>query len=73
MTTINPPRRIVWKCRLRQLRRRDGLSLTDVEQATGINRQVVHNAECGRELRLGTAFKLAKLFRVSVEDMWERI
>jgi transcriptional regulator with XRE-family HTH domain len=57
-------------CRLKEFREGKGLTLRDVEVATGVPNATVSQAERGADLVLSTAMVLADFFGVSVEDIW---
>lgn len=58
-------------CHLRQLRERLGLSLRDVGAAADVSHEAVGLWERGRcRPVLGTAYRVAEFFGVSVYDIW---
>jgi DNA-binding XRE family transcriptional regulator len=65
-----PPRRTVWRSRLREVRRSLGLTLADVARATGLCFMSVQRAEAGKDLPLTRAKALAAFFGTAVEDLW---
>ncbi len=59
--------------RLRILRAESGLTLEQLSQATGLSLSTLHaieNQERGDTL-LGTAFRLAQFYGLSVADIWQ--
>jgi len=59
--------------RLRRLRAEYGLTLEQVSQATGLSFSTLHaveNQERG-DMRLGTAFRLAHFYGLSVAEIWQ--
>jgi putative transcriptional regulator len=59
------------KNRLRELRAEKNWSQADLAERLGVSRQSVNAVETGRfDPSLPLAFKLAKLFRVSIESIF---
>lgn len=67
-------RKVVWVCRIREVRTglKPPLSLRDVEKGTGLDSGHVSQIENGTELTLGNARVLAKFFGKTVEELWPR-
>lgn len=63
-------RRKLWKCRLRAVRNKLGLSIRDVEQGCGVSNVTVSQAEQGYDIRLSTATKLAAFFGMRIDELW---
>lgn len=64
-------RKVVFdKVLLQDLRTVLGLSLRDVERATGVSNCSILDAERGSELSLSSALKLAQFYGKSVEEIW---
>jgi DNA-binding XRE family transcriptional regulator len=59
-----------WKCRLAEMRAESGLSLRDLEAATGVTNATLCYAEKGADVNLSTAVKIARFFCVPVETIW---
>jgi len=58
--------------RIREQRRRVGLTQADLAAALGVSRQTVISIESGRYLpSLPLAFRIARLFEVSLEQLFE--
>ena len=58
--------------RLRELRAGKGLSQAELGQALGVSRQTVNAIETGKyDPSLPLAFKIARLFQRSIEDIFE--
>lgn len=69
-----PSRTVYWKCRLREMRDALGLSMRDIEKATGIASSTLCHTEHGCDPTLTTAMTLAKFFGKSIEYLWpERV
>jgi transcriptional regulator with XRE-family HTH domain len=64
---------ILWTCRVRELRKQAGLSLRDLEKATGLTNAAISLVERGTNPTLSTALKLAEVFGLKIEDIWTRI
>lgn len=57
---------------LRDLRARRGWSQTDLAGALGVSRQTIHALESGKyDPSLPLAFKIARLFGQSIEDVFQ--
>ena len=55
-----------------QLRQAQSLSQSDLAQALGVSRQTVHCIETDKyDPSLPLAFKLARLFALSIEDVFD--
>lgn len=65
-------RKTVWVCRVRELRESLGLTLRDVERATGVSNATVCHIEQGFDPQLSTARKLAEFFGTTVEHLWPK-
>lgn len=60
------------KNRLRELRARDGLTQSDLADRLDVSRQTVHALEAGKyDPSLPLAFRIAALFRLRIEDIFE--
>jgi transcriptional regulator with XRE-family HTH domain len=59
-----------WDCKIRGLRESLGLSMLDVTNATGIQPSSQSLAERGKDLNLSTAYKLAKFYGKTIEELW---
>lgn len=59
-----------FNCILKQLRTSVGLSLRDVEKATGVNNVTLWKLEYGYDACLTTAMKLAAFYGMRVDDIW---
>lgn len=58
--------------RLKELRKSRGLNQDDLARAVGVTRQTVISIENGRYIAsLPLAFKLARFFGVSIEDIFK--
>lgn len=63
-------RKVIWRCRLNEMRNKLGLSMREVEAATKITTATITQVERGMDLNLTTARALAAFFGVAVEEMW---
>lgn len=70
-TKANVP--VKWVCELCYNRQRLGLTIAAVAKATGLNPSTIWEAEQGQEVRLMTAWKLAKFYGLDIADLWEPI
>ena len=73
---LNPARQRVWglvlKNRVRELRTERGWTQTDFGGRVGVSRQSVHSIEIGKyDPSLPLAFKIADLFEMTIEDVFE--
>ena len=60
------------KNRLRELRAKEQLSQADLAEKLGVSRQTVNAIETERyEPSLGLAFKIADLFKIAIEDIFQ--
>jgi transcriptional regulator with XRE-family HTH domain len=59
-----------WNCKIRELRESLGLSMQEVTKATGIQPSSQSLAERGKDLNLSTAYKLAKFYGKTIEELW---
>jgi putative transcriptional regulator len=58
--------------RLRELRAAKGLSQADLAQALGVSRQTINAIETGKyDPSLPLAFKIARQFRMRIEDIFK--
>lgn len=65
-------RKVVWVCRIREVRTRMKLTLRDVEAGTGLHNGHVSQIEGGAELSLSNARVIARYFAMTVEELWPR-
>lgn len=63
-------RKLVWKCRLHEMRDKLNLTLRDIEAQTGVSSANLSTIEYGTDLQLTTAVAIAEFFGVSVAEMW---
>lgn len=60
------------KNRLRVLRAERGWTQSELAERAGVSRQTIHSIEAEKyEPSLGLAFKLARLFRMKIEELFE--
>lgn len=64
-------RKVLYNTKLREFREKIGLTQGQVMDATKVNN--LYEIECGFEVHLGTALKLARFFGKSVEEIWEPV
>lgn len=60
----------VWVCKIKDMRNALGLSLRDIEQATGINNVTLSFIERGAEPTLSNAYRLAEFFGKPLNEIW---
>lgn len=63
-------RKIVWKCRLKEIRKESGLTLRDLEESIGVDDVTILFAEKGCGISLDTAMRIAKFFCLPIESIW---
>ena len=61
---------VTWNCRVRDRRLAHNLTLREVAEACGISHTSVYFAENGKGVTLIIAYKLAKLFGCTIEELW---
>lgn len=66
----SPPRRAVWKPRLRELRESLRISMRDVAAAVGLGLSSYWQIENGTDPMLTNAVRIATFFGRAVEDLW---
>lgn len=71
--TVSLKRSVVWACGVRERRKALGLSVRDLETATGVSNPTICSIERGCDVRLKTAMTLADFFGVTVEKLWQPI
>lgn len=59
-------------CVCRKVRDNLGLSLRDVQRATGISNAAICHIEAGCDVQLTNAMKLAEFYGMSIEQLWMR-
>ena len=64
-------RAVFWRCRVGAVRRKLGLSMRDVEKATGVPTSTQCHVERGCELTLTCAVVLARFYGMPVEVLWK--
>lgn len=69
----NPPRRTHYKVGnvLADLRDKAGLSLSDVENGSGVGSQTVASAENGGDVSISRAMRLAAFYGRKVDEVWD--
>lgn len=63
-------RKKLWHCRVGTFRRDKGLTLRDVEAATGISNANICQIEHGMDLNLSTAMTLAMFLDAQISELW---
>lgn len=63
-------RRVVWKCKLNEMRHVLNLTLRDIEGAISVSSAVLSTIEHGTDPQLTTARRIADFFGCTVEEMW---
>jgi DNA-binding XRE family transcriptional regulator len=63
-------RKLVWNCKLHEMRDRLNLTLRDIESQTGVSSANLSTIEYGTDPQLTTAVAIADFFGVSVAEMW---
>lgn len=63
---------VVWHTLLADVRKSHGLTLKDVAIGARLSESLVFYAECGAEIKLGTARALADYFGKSIEELWPK-
>lgn len=60
----------VWCCACKTVREKLGLSTRNVALAVGMNSSTYWRIECGSDVTLTDARKLARFFGMSLEELW---
>ena len=63
-------RRVVWRCRLLEIRQSLHLTLRDIEGETGVSIAVLSRIEHGTDPQLTTASKISAFFGMPISDIW---
>lgn len=63
--------KVVFKCRIPELRKEHGLTLRALAKITGIGNPTISFIERGTNPTLIHAMKLAKAFNKPIEEIWE--
>lgn len=66
-----PHRKILWpQCLLKEKRLALGLTLLEVQEATGVSAATQNNTERGTDVGLSNAVRLAIFFGCEISDIW---
>ena len=55
---------------LRELRKEKGITQLQLSKDSGVPKRTIEDAEARGDLRISTAYKLAKAMKVSLSEMW---
>lgn len=63
-------RKVVWHCRILEMRRELGLTLREIEGETGVSSAVLSTIEHGTDPQLSTASRIAAFFGKPIHEIW---
>lgn len=64
---------ILWECRLLEVRVAKGLTRKAVSKVTSITEVQIWRLETGANVRLSTAYVLAKFYGLSIDYLWPHL
>lgn len=67
---VKKKRRVIWHCRVPELRKQRGVTLRQMEEETGVSAGCISQLKDGTDVSLSTATALSKFFNVPIDQLW---